>query len=689
MIIDNVFVKTFITQIIDKYNFTITEDTPQEVSIAVDPELLGYIFENLIQEYDAEQLAKKSEKKKKAKKDNQRSKGGIFYTPKIEVDFMCRQVLIERLAKDPALHDNKKDLYELFYPEQGGALEQKSWSFSLTQIHSIFERLESLTVVDPACGSGAFLVGMMQVIIDVENTLLESNVEKIRNSTNDTLKTYLRTKFDIFQRKKQLIRSTLHGVDIKAWAVEIAKLRLWLSMIVDVDPELFQKNTTKTEPLLPSFAFKIVQGDSLVNRIGHGLIPLDYRRSLEINKNTRDKIAQIANLKRDFYDNRIKDEYQVWHEEFQIFQEILLNRIRHLKGERTKLNDLLHKEDGSGFFGEKQKAFSDTQRRKMTKQATELSSEIETITSQLNQLSNKKKSPFSWSVSFSDILLGKGWFDILVGNPPYVRQEEIEDPTGQIKDKKIYKTLCQKDMIAQDRWESVKRIARGELDVGGRSDLYLYFYFRGLALINESWMFTFITSNSWLDVDFGSSLQEFLIRYCPRWKVIDNQVQRSFASASINTVMVFIDKPIISTDMMQGQAQFINFGAKYEDALWSEVLSEVDPEVPTHETLGKKIITTGEVSFSKRSDDLLRVIDISAEDLWKDGSDSHCEDDTRSEEDMAISWLLDREYSGNKLGGKYLYAPDIFYTIMDKWWKDIISLKSIAKVSRWLTTGSN
>jgi len=150
-------------------------------------------------------------------------------------------------------------------------------------------------------------------------------------------------------------------------------------------------------------------------------------------------------------------------------------------------------------------------------------------------------------------------------------------------------------------------------------------------------MFTFITSNSWLDVDFGSSLQEFLIRYCPRWKVIDNQVQRSFASASINTVMVFIDKPIISTDMMQGQAQFINFGAKYEDALWSEVLSEVDPEVPTHETLGKKIITTGEVSFSKRSDDLLRVIDISAEDLWKDGSDSHCEDDTRSEEDMAIS----------------------------------------------------
>ena len=128
MIIDNVFVKTFITQIIDKYNFTITEDTPQEVSIAVDPELLGYIFENLIQEYDAEQLAKKSAKKK-AKKDNQRSKGGIFYTPKVEVDFMCRQVLIEWLAKDPELQNNKKDLYELFYPEQGGSSRTKKWKF--------------------------------------------------------------------------------------------------------------------------------------------------------------------------------------------------------------------------------------------------------------------------------------------------------------------------------------------------------------------------------------------------------------------------------------------------------------------------------------------------------------------------------------------------------------------------------
>ena len=525
---------------------------------------------------------------------------------------------------------------------------------------------------------------MMQVILDVENTLLETNVSKIENWNDDFLKGYLQKYKDEtknFERKKELIRSTLHGVDIKAWAVEIAKLRLWLSMIVDIKSDVFKRDAAKSSPLLPSFAFKIVQGDSLVNRIGHGLIPLDLRRTGEISNKAKDKIRQIAKLKRDFYDNTIKDEQQVWHEEFQMFQEILLNKVRSLKGERTKINELLHKEDGDGLFGKKQKTLSDTQRKKMTKQATELSSEIETIESQLNQLSNKKRSPFAWAISFSDILLEKGWFDILVGNPPYVRQEEIEDPTGQIKDKKIYKTLCQKDMIAQDRWESIKRIARWTLQVGGRSDLYLYFYFRGLALINDRWMFTFITSNSRLDVDFGSSLQEFLIRYCPRWKVIDNQVQRSFASASINTVMVFIDKPIISAEMMKGTAQFINFTAKYEDALWSEVLSEVDPEVPTHETLEKKPIRTGEVSFSKRSGKLLRVIDISAEDLWKDGSDRHCEDDERSEADVAISWLLDRKYIGNKWGGKYLRAPDVFFKIISN--EHITELSKFFKIRPW------
>jgi hypothetical protein len=96
-------------------------------------------------------------------------------------------------------------------------------------------------------------VGMMQVILNIENMLIDNNIETIKKSDNEKLKEYLRTKFNIFTRKKQLIKQSLHGVDIKPWAVEIAKLRLWLSMIIDINDSVFQNENVKTQPLLPSF----------------------------------------------------------------------------------------------------------------------------------------------------------------------------------------------------------------------------------------------------------------------------------------------------------------------------------------------------------------------------------------------------------------------------------------------------
>lgn len=667
MIIDNYFIKLFITKIIDQFNFTITEDTPLDVSVAVDPELLWYIFENLIQEYDNEQLSKEKDKKTvKKTKDNQRSSGGIFYTPKIEVDFMCRQSLIEWLAKDDELKNNKKDLYELFYPEAGDTQQQKHGSFNLSQITKIFSLLENIRVVDPACWSWAFLVGMMQVILDIENTLLDNNISWISLSNNKSLKEYVQNRNNIFERKKQLIRQSLHGVDIKSWAVEIAKLRLWLSMIVDAAPESFLWSRAKTEPLLPSFAFKIVQGDSLINRIGHGLIPLDLRRTGEISAAARLKIKEVADLKQKFYENSIKDEYLVRHEEFKIFHEIILNKIRYIKGERTKIIDQLNESDRDDLFWQKKAKLNEAARRKLEKAKLELSNEIESLESQLNQLAIHKKSPFARGIAFSDVLIERWWFDILVGNPPYVRQEEIADPTGQIKDKKVYKDLCQHDLIRQDRNEHIEKTARIKwgIAVWWRSDLYLYFYFRGLALINDLGMFSFITSNSFLDVDFGASLQEFLIRFCPRIKVIDNAVQRSFASASINTVMVFLDKPVISTAMFTWSAQFINFSKEYDQALWSETLAELDPDVYIKPSMTEKTITTGDISFRKRSNELLRVIDISAIDLWNDGS----------EED---------QYTGNKWWGKYLRAPNFFFELIDN--QSILPFYMIKdlKVRRW------
>ncbi len=666
--IDNIFIKSFIINIVDQFNFTITEDTPFDVKISVDPELLWYIFENLIQDYDNNKT-----------KDDERSKWWIFYTPKIEVDFMCRQVLIEYLSKKEELKHLKFQFYELFYPEKWWRDDQKFGSFTAREIWLIFHHFEKIKVVDPACGSWAFLVGMMQVILDIENMLIDNNIETIKKSDNEKLKEYLRTKLNIFQRKKQLIKNTLHGVDIKSWAVEIAKLRLWLSMIVDINEEIFQRESVKTQPLLPSFGFKIVQWDSLVNRIGTNLVPINIASASMFPEKMKENIQALATLKNEYYENKYKDENIIKVKEKEIYEEILKNKLKWLKQQVTILENKKDKKDTNWLFGQPEfgKTYNtdNLDTKKLDKQIQEYKSQIDALTKQLEDIVLRGQVPFARGIDFSDIFTQKWGFDIVVGNPPYVRQEAIEDPTWTIKDKKDYKNLLV-DVVNQDWFDDVKKYRKDELKIGWRSDLYLYFYFRGLKLLNTDWVFTFITSNSWLDVDFGSVLQEFLIKYCPNIKVFDNQVQRSFASASVNTIMCFFDKPVIDNkDIMTGQAQFVNFGKTYEESIRTETMAELD-----HQVLNKKFeskeIKTWEVVFTKRTTDELRVIDIDAKNLWLDGSES-----------VGSEWLEARKYGGNKRGGKFLKAPEIFFTILEK--GKLVQLKQIADVKFGLKTWCN
>lgn len=666
--IDNAFIKSFIINIVDQFNFTITEDTPFEVKICVDPELLWYIFENLIQDYDNDKT-----------KDDERSKWWIFYTPKIEVDFMCRQVLIEYLSKKEELKHLKAQFYELFYPEKWWRDDQKFGSFTAREIWLIFHHLEKIKVVDPACGSWAFLVGMMQVILDIENMLIDNNIETIKKSTDEKLKEYLRTKLNVFQRKKQLIKSTLHGVDIKSWAVEIAKLRLWLSMIVDIDQQVFQNESVKTQPLLPSFGFKVVQGDSLVNRIGTNLVPINVASANMLSEKMKENIQALATLKSEYYDNKNKNENIIKTKEKEIYEEILKNKLKRLKQQVTILENKKDKKDTNWLLGQSEfgKIYNTDSfdAKKLDKQIEENKVQIEMLTKQLQDITLHGQIPFARGIDFSEIFTEKWWFDIIVWNPPYVRQEAIEDPTWAIKDKKVYKDILV-EVVKQDWFDDIRKYRKDDFKIWWRSDLYLYFYFRGLKLLNDQWVFTFITSNSWLDVDFGSVLQEFLIKYCPSIKVFDNQVQRSFASASVNTIMCFFDKPIIQgKDTMTGKAQFVNFNKPYEESIWTETMAELDHQV-INQKFESKEIKTWEVIFAKRTTEELRVIDIDAKNLWLDGSETVWEE-----------WLEARKYEGNKRGGKFLRAPDVFHKMLST--NKVRKLSEFYDISPWCYTGIN
>ena len=206
-------VRPVLSELFGRFNFTVMESTPFDVEVAVDPEMLGKVFEELVTE---------------------RHSSGAYYTPRPVVAFMCREALKGYLANQiPAL--GQADL--------AAFVDDRILSPGVAdQAASVRDALRSLTVVDPACGSGAYLLGMMQELVELVSAL---DADALRNSPN-----YL------YNLKLHVIERNLHGADKDDFAVNIAMLRLWLSLAVEHEGE-------RPQPL-PNLDFKVVCGDSLL-----------------------------------------------------------------------------------------------------------------------------------------------------------------------------------------------------------------------------------------------------------------------------------------------------------------------------------------------------------------------------------------------------------------------------------------
>lgn len=228
-----------ILDVFDRYNFTVKEDEPLEKEVAVDPEMLGKVFENLLEVKD-------------------RKSKGTYYTPREIVHYMCQESLNNYLVTELKEKVSKEDIETLIKCGESvvehdsrvvnKGRETERYSFKLpdsVRKHAklIDEKLISIRVCDPAVGSGAFLVGMMNEIIRTRNALTPYIGENGERTS--------------YNFKRQAIQNCLYGVDIDPGAVEIAKLRLWLSLIVDEEErEIIQP--------LPNLDYKIVCGNSLL-----------------------------------------------------------------------------------------------------------------------------------------------------------------------------------------------------------------------------------------------------------------------------------------------------------------------------------------------------------------------------------------------------------------------------------------
>ena len=205
----------------NNYNFTVAEDTPVEQEVAVDPEMLGKVFENMMEE-------------------RERGKSGTFYTPRPIVHYMCREALLgylqDRTGLDRALLAGQFD-------------EDAGPPLAVAQARTVERALDEVRVLDPAVGTGAFLVGILHELVALKRACYRAQGAEVRRGGSLAA-----------GWKRQFIATALHGVDIKAEAIEIAKLRLWLSLVVDLERDQVEA--------LPNLDYKLMVGNSLLETLG-------------------------------------------------------------------------------------------------------------------------------------------------------------------------------------------------------------------------------------------------------------------------------------------------------------------------------------------------------------------------------------------------------------------------------------
>ncbi|MEJ5292419.1 MAG: DNA methyltransferase [Candidatus Methanosuratincola sp.] len=629
----------------ERYNFTIREDLPFDVEVAVDPQMIGYVYESLANV--AEEIYDRNDL-------------GIFYTPRVEVDFMCRRSVVEYLHNH--LPNVSKELwYKLVFDEDTEKVEKQLSELNVW--YDLEEKLDSISVVDPACGSGAFLVGMLNVLTDLYK-IVNRNLGLGKSD---------------FEIKKRIVGKSLYGVDVMPWAVHAAELRLWLQLVVESPLE---PKDLKTQPLLPNLNMNLRVGDSLVQEIGGMTLHL---RDPKLSEKVKKKLIELKQEKENYINNvptaKFKRKEEVQKEEIRVFQEIIEERLLELEDKIKSIRNKIKGEESQKTLSGERAILNEEKRKKIE----QLKEQIERYNKEEYELKKIKenltvpeKKPFVWEVDFAEVFGEKAGFDIVIGNPPYVRQELISPPNKlkeevELEDKRKYKEKLQASVISH--FPVLRKIDK-------KSDYYVYFYFHGLALLNQKGTFCFVTSNSWLDVDYGKELQEFILKYVPIIAICDNQSKRTFEHADINTIIVFFGAPLVA---LEKQGTF--GGLVPEQEVWpalSNVARFVMFKKPFEEVVNSKNLIDIENTDEIVRTDAYRVYAIRQDELLEDGWEYPENYDSNT-----LGRFKQGQYAGNKLGGKYLRAPDIFFTILQKGKDKLIRLGDIATARRGFTTGAN
>lgn len=457
---------------LNAYNFTIYEDSPDDQTVAVDPEMLGHIFENLLED----------------NKDK-----GAFYTPKEIVHYMCQESLIEYLATGlqkeytvyRQLGDNQIELFgsetvkgQLKLIEELGEkgldrdevahmVKQKDITrLTSKQLLSIDKLLNNVKICDPAIGSGAFPMGLLQEIFSIKELIAYQTGKQ----------------WSPAETKLNIIQNSIYGVDIEKGAVDIARLRFWLSLVVDEE---------KPRPL-PNLDYKIVVGDSLISKFNDEVVEINWQRRSSVGKadlyikNIQRLLSEVAEKQKKYFEPHNESKKNIAQDIRNLKIELVINQLSFNK--ELYVNKT---EEKGGFFPTIKDNIHNIERELKIER-------FEKLISKLKLLQKDPKIPFDhfdWKLDFPEVLNpylipdeNNRGFDILIGNPPYYQLREI-DPSLQ---------------------EQYKESKYFEFAKGGRLNVFQFFV--PLAIQNTKYegIICLITQNSILGEETAKNNRQYL-----------------------------------------------------------------------------------------------------------------------------------------------------------------------------------
>ena len=480
--------------ILSRYNFTIEENSPEEQQVALDPELLGKVFENLLGVYNPET------------KETARNQSGSFYTPREIVNYMVDESLIAYLG-------NNDFVRSLF-----------SYDFTFDKTKSneylkIADKLKAVKILDPACGSGAFPMGLLNRMIDI--------LERI--SPNE----------DIYELKLSVIENCLYGSDIQSIAAKITKLRFFISLICNCEKDASKPNFGI--PTLPNLETKFVSANSLIAK-KKKLTQRNFFENPEIEP-TKNELAEIR------------------HKHFSAKTASTKHRLRE-KDQilREKLARLLSDDDNFAPEDAKQLA-------------------------SWNPYDQNAVSPFfdpEWMFGVAD------GFDIVIGNPPFLRIQGIRNNNSDFAD----------------------YLVANYNSATGSFDLYVAFVERALQLISSNGIVNFIMPVKWTNAAFGKGLRDVVSKQKAAKKIINFSEYQVFNASTYTGLQWF--KP--NSDCLEYYELDRNLESNIELKSYLENLSKDTSSIVNTDKLNKDtwVLASSEVSklLNKLNEQPLRLEDV-------------------------------------------------------------------------------